>query len=141
MRVVWVVAALIAAPAAGLVVAAVSGRGDRGAPARRGVRRPSSPVLRRGRMASGSHSPRAVAPCHACLLRDDEQKALKGDYDDARHNWLVKCAASVQGFGTLFQTAAWSALSACLPCAAQCSLNVQQALRAHDWDCYLRSPI
>ena len=36
-------------------------------------------------MASGSHSPRAVAPCHACLLRDDEQKALKGDYDDARH--------------------------------------------------------
>ena len=32
-------------------------------------------------MASGSHSPRAVAPCHACLLRDDEQKALKGDYD------------------------------------------------------------
>ena len=36
-------------------------------------------------MASGSHSPRAVAPCHACLPRDDEQKALKGDYDDARH--------------------------------------------------------
>ena len=35
-------------------------------------------------MASVSHSPRAVAPCHACLLRDDEQKALKGDYD-SRH--------------------------------------------------------
>ena len=59
----------------------------------RSVRRPRSPrsaasrrdLLRRGRMASGSHSPRAVAPCHACLLRDDEQKALKGDYDDARH--------------------------------------------------------